>query len=341
MWVYNLEKFGIGGLVLSEQPDPVPADGEVVVEFRAASLNYRDLMVVEGTYNPRMRLPAIPFSDGAGEVAEVGPGVTRWKVGDKVCSLVVPEWRSGGPTAEASRSAIGAGRNAGVLRQFAAVPAHHVAEMPHHLSFLEGATLPCAALTAWNALHVSGKIASGQTVLALGTGGVSIFALQFAKLAGARVIITSGSDEKLARAAELGADETINYKTVPDWEKAVLEMTGGEGVDHVIEVGGAGTLPRSIKAVRVGGHIAMIGALDNSGSIDLIPLFMRSIRLQGIFVGSAEMFADMGRAISESGMRPVIDRRFGINEVGPALEYMKQGGHLGKIVIDFRNGGTQ
>jgi NADPH:quinone reductase-like Zn-dependent oxidoreductase len=341
MWVYLLEQFGTKGLILAEQPDPVPAAGEVVVEYRAASLNYRDLMVVEGTYNPKMRLPAIPFSDAAGEVVEVGREVTKWKAGDKVCSLVVPEWRSGGPTAEASRSAIGAGRYPGVLRRFASVPEHHISRMPEHLSFAEGATLPCAALTAWNALHVSGKVEAGQTVLTLGTGGVSIFALQFAKLAGARVIITSGSDEKIGRAAALGADECINYRKTPDWDPLVRDMTNGEGVDHVIEVGGSGTLERSIRSARVGGHIAMIGALDNSGRVDLIPLFMRSIRLQGIFVGSTEMFEEMAATISANGLRPVIDRTFGLNDVGMALEYMKRGGHFGKIVIDLTDGGAQ
>jgi NADPH:quinone reductase-like Zn-dependent oxidoreductase len=341
MWAYELQEFGIDGLRLTEQADPHPEAGEVVVKFRAASLNYRDLMVVEGTYNPRMKLPAIPFSDAAGEVVAVGGGVTKWKPGDKVCSLLIPGWVSGEPTAETSRTAIGAGAGPGVLRECAAVPENAVIAMPEHLSYAEGSTLPCAALTAWNALQVSGRIKQGDTVLALGTGGVSIFALQFAKLAGARVIITSGSDEKLARAAELGADETINYITVPDWEKAVLELTGGKGVDHVIEVGGAGTLPRSIKAVRVGGHIAMIGALDNEGGFNPIPLFMKAVRLQGIFVGSTEMFEAMNRRITETELHPVIDRVFEAGEVHSALEYMRSGGHFGKIVIDYSKGGLQ
>jgi NADPH:quinone reductase-like Zn-dependent oxidoreductase len=341
MWAYEIQEFGIGGLRMAKQPDPLPAEGEVLVKFRAASLNYRDLMVVEGTYNPRMKLPAIPFSDAAGEIVAVGSGVTRWKAGDKVCSLVIPGWTSGGPTAESSRTAVGAGRGAGVLREFAALSQDAVIEMPEHLSFAEAATLPCAALTAWNALHVSGGIRAGDTVLALGTGGVSIFALQFAKLAGAKVIITSSSDEKLSRAAALGADETINYRTTPDWEKAVIEMTGGIGVDHVIEVGGAGTLSRSIKAVRFGGHIAMIGALDNAGGFDPIPLFMKAVCLQGIFVGSTEMFEAMNRTIADRELHPVIDKVFGVDEIAGALEHMKAGGHFGKIVIDFSNGGLQ
>ena len=205
--------------------------------------------------------------------------------------------------------------------------------MPDHLSFEEAATLPCAALTAWNALAVSGKLKPGETVLTLGSGGVSIFALQFAKLFGARVIATSSSDEKLKRLKELGAYETINYREREEWDKAVLELTNKRGVDHVVEVGGVGTLARSINAVRVGGHIAMIGALDTDGAFNHVPVFMRSIRLQGIFVGSKRIFEEMLHAVEFAEMRPVIDRVFEFEHVKEALEYMESGSHFGKIVV--------
>ena len=333
MKAYESAEFGIDNLSMIERDMPQPPAGEVLVRLHAASLNYRDVMVVSGTYNPRMKLPAIPFSDGAGEVVQVGEGVTKWKVGDRVCSTVISGWIDGEPTAEKSKTAIGAGRFEGVLREYGAFSEESIVAAPEHLSFDEAATLPCAALTAWNALVVSGKIKAGDTVLTLGTGGVSIFAVQFAKLFGARVIATSGSDEKRERVENLGADETINYKTTPDWDKAVLEMTGGRGADHVIEVGGTGTLQRSVNAVRVGGHIALIGALDMSGEFNPVPVFMKGIRMQGIFIGSRRMFEDMNKKIGDAGLRPVIDRVFEFDEARDALKYMKSRSHFGKIVV--------
>lgn len=335
MKAWEIREFGIDALSPVERETPAVGGSEVLVNVRAASLNYRDVMVVEGTYNPRMRLPAIPFSDCAGEVIEVGPDVTKWKVGDRVCSTVIPGWQEGEPTAETVRTAIGAGRNDGILREYVAFDQDAVVGVPGHLSYEEASTLPCAALTAWNALAVSGNVKSGDTVLTLGSGGVSIFALQLAKLMGARVIATSSTPQKLERLKELGADEAINYRDIADWDKQVLELTGGRGVDHVVEVGGLGTLARSINAVRVAGHVALIGALETSGEFNPIPVFMKAVRVQGIFIGSRKMFEDMNKAIEAGGMRPVVDKVFAFSEVREALGHMKSGSHFGKIVVRF------
>lgn len=335
MKAYEIREFGIENLTLTERELPVPAAGEVLVKMHAASMNYRDVMIVEGTYNPRMRLPAVPFSDGAGEVTAVGEGVTKWSVGDRVCSVAIPAWIDGEPSVDKSRSAIGAGRADGVLREYATFDQEALVACPDHLSFEEAATLPCAAVTAWNSLVVSGNVQPGETVLTLGTGGVSVFAVQFAKMFGARVIATSSKDEKLARIRELGADETVNYSETENWDDAVLELTDRRGVDHVVEVGGTGTLTRSVKAVRVGGHIALIGALDMSGGFNPIPIFMKGIRVQGIFIGSRRMFEDMNERISAAEMRPVIDRAFEFDEVREALMYMAASSHFGKIVVKF------
>ncbi len=330
---YEIEEFGIDKLHVTERKMPRPGAGEVLVKMHAASLNYRDVMVASGTYNPRMKLPAIPFSDGAGGIVEVGEGVTKWKVDDRVCSTVIPGWIDSGPTVEKAKTAIGAGGMTGVLREFAAFSEDALVSVPEHLSFEEAATLPCAAVTAWHALVVSGHIKPGDTVLTLGTGGVSIFALQIAKHFGATVISTSSSNDKLEKARQVGADHTINYRETEDWDKAVLELTDGRGVDHVIEVGGTGTLARSVKAVRVGGHIALIGALNMVGEFNPIPVFMKGIRVQGIFVGSRRMFEDMNAMIDTAKLRPVIDRVFEFDQAADALNYMAGGSHFGKIVL--------
>ncbi len=340
MKAFEVSQFGIENLNVVECEMPEPAANEVLVKLHAVSLNYRDVMVVKGQYNPKMKLPAVPFSDGAGEVVEVGESVTKWSIGDRICSTIIPAWIDGEPTAAKSKSAIGAG-NDGVLQEYRAFKEGSVVKAPGHLSFEEAATLPCAALTAWNALVVSGKIKTGDTVLTLGTGGVSVFAVQFAKRFGARVIATSGSDEKLEHIKQLGADETINYKTTTDWDKAVLEMTGGIGVDHVIEVGGTSTLPRSVKAVRVGGHIALIGALDMSGEFNPVPVFMKGIRVQGIFIGSRRMFEEMNTEITATGLKPVIDRVFDFEQAREALKYMESGSHFGKIVVRIARAETR
>ena len=333
MRAYEIREFGIKNLGVVGGAGPREGGNEVLVRFRAASLNYRDLMVVSGTYNPRMKLPAVPLSDGAGEVAAIGGSVTLWKPGDRVMPLFVQRWYDGRPTDENRRTALGAGSQwDGVLREFATFDERSVVRIPEHLTFEEAATLPCTGVTAWNALFHSGKLKPGETVLIQGSGGISVFALQFAKMAGARVFATSGSDSKIGRLNELGADATVNYRKRAEWDKAAQEFTPG-GVDHVIEVGGSGTLSRSVNAVRVGGHIAMIGALAEEKAFSPINLFMRSIRLQGIFVGSKTMFEEMNQAISAHHLRPVIDRVFGFEEVRDALSYMREGSHVGKIVV--------
>lgn len=334
MKAYEVQQFGIDNLALVEREIREPKANEVLVIFHAASLNYRDVMVISGTYNPRMKLPAVPFSDGAGEVAAVGEAVTKWKIGDRVMPIFAQGWLDGETSEEKRRTSLGAGAQwDGVLREYGAFNEQSLVRIPAHLSFEEAATLPCAALTAWHALAVSGNLIAGETVLTLGTGGVSVFAIQFAKLFGAKVIATSSSDEKLARARQLGADETINYKTREDWDAAVLELTGKRGVDHVVEVGGSGTLARSLNAIRIGGHIAMIGALSGSGQFSPVHVFMKAIRLQGVFTGSRQMFEDMNNAIALNKLRPVIDKTFDFDDVKDALKYLESGSHFGKIVV--------
>jgi len=335
MRAYEVREFGLDNLAAVEREEPRPRPGEVVVRFRAASLNYRDLMFVKGTYNPRARLPAVPFSDGAGEVAAVGEGVTRWKEGDRVCPIFTQGWLEGPPTASKNRTALGGGDLDGVLREYGAFDEHGLVRVPEHLSFAEAACLPCAAVTAWNALVHSGGLKAGETVLTLGTGGVSVFALQLARMHGARVIATSGSDEKLERVAALGADATVNYRRTPEWDREVRRLTGGAGVDHVVEVGGAGTLTRSLNSARVGGHVALIGVLAAGGDFDPRLVLMRSVRLQGVFVGSRLMFEELNAAVEANRMRPVVDRTFGFGEAREALRYMESGAHFGKIVVEF------
>lgn len=334
MRAFEIKEFGIEKLELVERADPVPGPDEVLVRFHAASLNYRDLMVVTGTYNPRMKLPAVPLSDGAGEVVAIGSKVTRWVPGDRVMPIFAQRWYHGELDEESRRTSLGAGALwDGVLRELGTFDQESVVRVPEHLSFAEAATLPCAALTAWHALAVSGKLKAGDSVLVLGTGGVSIFAAQFAKMFGARVIATSGSAEKIKRLNDLGIEEVINYREREDWDEAVLEMTARRGVDHVVEVGGAGTLARSVNAARFSGHIALIGALSGGGGVDLVKAFMRSLKLQGIFTGSRSMFLDMLQAISVNRMHPVIDRTFDLASARDAFSYMASGSHFGKVVI--------
>jgi len=334
MKAYEVQQFGIEHLAIVERDRPSLKSNEVLVHLRAASLNYRDLMIVSGTYNPRMKLPAIPLSDGAGEVVEVGGTVTKWKVGDRVMPIFAQSWIFGDSTEEKRRSSLGGGAQAdGVLREFGAFDQEGLVSIPDHLSYEEASTLPCAALTAWHALAVSGRLRAGDSVLTLGSGGVSIFALQFAKLFGARVISTTGNEEKIDRLRHLGADDVINYRSREDWDSAVLEMTGKTGVDHVVEVGGSGTLAKSLAAVRMGGHVAMIGALTGPGDFNPVTVFMKSVRLQGIFTGPRTMFEDMLKAINISKLEPVIDKVFDFAEARDAMKYMESGAHFGKVVI--------
>jgi NADPH:quinone reductase-like Zn-dependent oxidoreductase len=330
-WRFN-DAFGQENLKIAQLPEPAAGPGQVVVKVRACSLNYRDLVVSKGGYGNAVRPPLIPLSDGAGEVVSVGPGVSRVKPGDRVAGIFMQQWIAGPPDEAKAASAMG-GAIDGMLAEKVCLSAEGLVHFPEHLSFEEAATLPCAAVTAWNALFRSGGLRPGETVLVQGTGGVSIFALQFAKMAGARVIATSGSEAKLERLRLMAADDAINYKTTQEWDKPVRAMTGGTGVDHIVEVGGAGTLPLSIKAVRRGGHIALIGVLAGRGEFDPRPLLLKSIRLQGIFVGSREMFEEMNRAISLAGLRPVVDRVFGFEEVPEAMRYMESGAHFGKVCI--------
>lgn len=330
---YEIQKFGIDYLTPVEVPMPDPPPHHVLVRVNALSLNYRDLMVVDGRYNPRMPLPRVPFSDAAGAVERVGDGVTRVRAGDRVASSFMQEWIDGEVDLEKSRTALG-GAIDGVLAEYVVLHEDGVVRVPEHLTDEEAATLPCAALTAWNALTRDGGVNSGTTLLLQGTGGVSIFALQFAKVFGARVIMISSSDEKLARARELGADELVNYATTPDWEKAAKTLTGGVGVDHVIEVGGAGTMNRSLAATRIAGRVSVIGALSGgAGEIQTTQILMKSLTLQGIFVGSRAMFEAMNATVAKHQLRPVIDRVFAFNEVREALRYMESGRHFGKIVV--------
>jgi NADPH:quinone reductase-like Zn-dependent oxidoreductase len=327
--------FGLDALRLSERPDPAPGRSDVLLQMRAVSLNYRDLLVVKGLYNPKMPLPRIPVSDGVGEVVAVGPEVTRVKVGQRVAGLFMPKWLEGELTDAKARSALG-GTVDGLLAERAVLHEDAGVAVPDHLTDEEAATLPCAAVTAWHGLIVSGGAKPGDVVLVQGTGGVSLFALQFAVLAGARVVVTSSSDEKLKRALALGAADGINYKTNPEWGEAARQRSGGAGVDHVIEVGGAGTLPQSLKAVRPGGHVALIGVLSGYGQCNPLPILMKGVRVQGIFVGSRAMFEAMNRAIALHKMRPVVDRVFSFAQAGEALRYLESGLHFGKVVIRVR-----
>ncbi|ATB46676.1 zinc-dependent alcohol dehydrogenase family protein [Corallococcus macrosporus] len=325
--------FGLDKLVQVERPDPVPGPMQVRVRVKATSLNSRDLMMVEGRYNPRQKLPLVPNSDGAGVVDAVGPGVTRVKPGDRVMSLFAQAWSAGAPTRAAQVSTLG-GPLDGALADTVLLHEDGAVPTPAYLSDEEAATLPCAAVTAWSALVTHGAIKAGDTVLLQGTGGVSIFALQIARLMGARIIITSSHDAKLARARTLGAHDGINYVTTPDWDKAARALTGGVGVDHVVEVGGAETFEKSLRAVRPGGTVSVIGVLSGgAGAVPLTPILMQNLRVQGIFVGHRQSFEALNRAFTLHAVRPVVDRVFDFSEARAAFEHLKSGAHFGKVVI--------
>jgi NADPH:quinone reductase-like Zn-dependent oxidoreductase len=328
-----LKSFGLENLECIELPDPEPGPGQAVIGVRSCSLNYRDLVVSKGGYGKAVKPPLTPLSDGAGEVLAVGQGVTRVQPGDRVAAIFMQGWLDGSPDDAKAATALG-GSIDGMLTEKICLNAEGLVRIPDHLSFEEAASLPCAAVTAWHSLFDSGNLRPGQSVLVQGTGGVSVFALQFAKMAGARVIATtSGRDGREERLRALGADAVVNYRTSPDWDRPVREFTAGQGVDHVIEVGGAGTLPLSLKSVRRGGHIALIGVLSGGGEVDPRFIFLKQVRIQGIYVGSRQMFEDMNRALTASGMHPVIDRVFGFGEVPAALNYLESGAHFGKVCI--------
>jgi len=330
--------FGMEHLEVAERPDPVPGPHDVLVRMRQASLNYRDLLTVNGLYNPRQPLPLVPCSDGMGVVVETGSAVTRFAVGDRVSPAFFRDWIGGEPDSAALKTALG-GPLEGTLTQLFCAPEHAFVVVPEHLTDAEAATLTCAGLTAWSALSTQARIGAGETVLVQGTGGVSMFALQFAHMHGARVIATSSSDEKLNVLREeygVASDDLINYRDDPDWGKTAKALTGGRGVDHVVEVGGAGTLAQSIRAVRPGGTISLIGVLAGGADhLNLVPVLMRNIRIQGVIVGPRDAFEAMNRAISLNRMRPRVDRTFGMEETADAFAYVAAGRHMGKVTIDL------
>jgi NADPH:quinone reductase-like Zn-dependent oxidoreductase len=333
MKLFELRGFSLDQLVPAERPTPEPGVGEVLVRLHAVSLNYRDLLVVQGKYNPRMQLPRIPLSDGAGEVAAVGEGVTAWKTGDRVVIPFMPDWRQGPLSAASAASALG-GDVDGLLREFAVIAAEALLPIPPHLDFGQAAALPCAGVTAWNGLFVAGNLRPGQTLLLQGTGGVSLFGLQFGKMAGATTILISSSDAKLERARSLGADHTINYKTETNWDKRVLEITGGRGVDLTLEVGGTGTLTKTFRATAFAGCVSLIGVLSGiTGEVQLGHVLHKGITIHGIYVGSREMFAAMNAAMAIHKLEPIIDRVFAFDESVAALQHLESGQHFGKMVI--------
>ncbi len=336
---YRLEEQDDGQLApvkkAAEMPDD-PTGSLVLVKMRACSLNYRDLLMKSGKSASGGDQPVVPLSDGAGEVVAVGGKVTDFAVGDRVALTFFEEWEDGPFDMRYHKAARG-GSSDGALSEYVIAPAHSMVKIPAHMSFAEAACLPCAAVTAWHGLFERGKpLSEGETVLCLGTGGVSIIAMQIAKAAGARVIITSSSDDKLARAkSEFGADETINYKESPDWDKEVYRLSEKRGVDHVIEVGGPGTLEKSMNSIAAGGRISMIGVLTgfDAPQASLFPLVARAVDLCGIYVGSRGMFNRMNAFLSEHQIKPVIDREFAFDEVTEAYDYLESGAHFGKVVV--------
>ncbi|WP_339104376.1 NAD(P)-dependent alcohol dehydrogenase [Haloterrigena salinisoli] len=323
------------GIVEVERDRPEPAADEALVEIRAASLNYRDLSIAhEDRVYPGTELPVVPLSDGAGEVVAVGDDVERLSEGDRVATPFAPDWVDG-PVAPEKIERTTGGNTDGALAEYATFPADSLAVLPDTLSYEQGATLTCAGLTAWRELHEEGDLTADETVLVLGTGGVSTFALQFATMQGADVFVTSSSDEKLERARELGATWTLNYEETPEWGEAVQEAVGG--VDHVVEVGGSGTLQRSIEAAAFDGHVHLIGVLSGpDGRVHPNPILLKGLTVKGSMgVGSRAMFDRMNSAIEAADLEPVIDRTFGFDEVREAYRYVEAGEHQGKVVISL------
>ena len=326
--------FSIAGLRLGQRAVPKPRRGEILVRIKAASLNYRDLAILAQKYLPTLALPYVPASDACGEVVEIGEDVTRFKIGDRVTPIYTQGWHDGLPTLELRTKRTLGAPLAGVLQDYIAVPAEDAVSVPAHLTDGEAATLPIAALTAWSTLQ-EGGIKSGDTVLVQGTGGVALFALQFAKLAGARVIALSSSDEKLARAKKLGADVGINYRTTPDWHVAAKEATHGKGVEIVVETAGA-TLDKSLAALSFGGFIGVVGFVAGyQAQIPLRAVIGPMTRIQGIAVGSRARFEAMNRAIAQHTLKPVVDCTFPLEKTAEAFRHMEQGKHFGKIVISL------
>lgn len=334
MKIYRLDPVGtLEGLKLGAEPEPHPGPRQIAIRVRATSLNFRDLKVATGAYEPHAIKPrVIPLSDGAGEVVEVGSEVTRVKIGDRVAAIFLQRWLAGRVDPAYAPSALG-GPADGMLSERVVLSEEGVVPIPKHMSFEEAATLPCAAVTAWHALFAKGNVTAGETVLTLGTGGVSLFAAQFARMAGARVIVTSGSEEKIARLKAMGVTDIVNYRAAPDWERAVMELTEGQGADHVLELGGAGTFRKSLLAMRVGGRLYAIGNLAGEAQINPQMILARRANVHGIQVGSREMFEAMNRAISQAKLKPIIDRVFDFEDARAAYDCMASRTHFGKIVI--------
>ena len=333
MKALELAEFGLGNLREVTLDDPEPGSGQVLVKFEASSVNYRDYMIAEGLFAPSEDLPIIPLSDGAGEVVAVGEGVSSLQTGDRVTPLFFPHWLKG--DALGAERSVSTGLEApGCLREFGAFDESAVVKVPSHLSAEQAACFPCAGLTAWSALVTTSGTAAGDIVLVLGTGGVSVFALQFAKALGATVIVTSSSDEKLAHAKELGADHGINYQATPEWGAAVKGLTDGRGVDVVVEIGGTATLPQSFKAIRRGGHIPVIGALAGAQmDLAVYELIMTNAHLHGIGVGNRAGYEDMMRFVDQQQISPVIHKTYSFDDAAVALRDINKGEHFGKLVV--------
>ncbi|MGA2887790.1 MAG: NAD(P)-dependent alcohol dehydrogenase [Terracidiphilus sp.] len=328
---WQISSFGIDSLEFVERPAPQPGPGEVLIRVHAISFNYRDLLMVKGLYNPKLKLPRIPCSDGAGQISAVGEGVTAWKPGDRVAGIFMQNWLDGPPTPAKVKGALG-GDIDGMLAEYIVLKEAGLVRLPAHLSFEEAASLPCAAVTAWNAL-ATGNLKPGATVLIQGTGGVSIFALQLARMMGMLVLGISSSTAKLEHARSLGLDACLNYRETPAWDRWALDQTGGEGVDLVVEVGGVGTLPRSLGALRMGGVIAQIGVLTGPSETLPLPLILhKQARIQGIYVGSRKDFEEMNKAIALAQLHPVVES-FPWSKAREVLTRLEAASHFGKLVL--------
>lgn len=338
MLVYLLEPTTAGNAALRQvDKRPVPQLGErdVLVKIRATSLNHRDLLVADRLVEPLAKDGIVPLSDAAGEVVEIGGKVSRFWPGDRVANTFFPDWFGCLPCSPVIQRTLGADSD-GVLAEYVAFPETALVAIPDYLSFEEAACLPCAGVTAWHALMEGPSLRAGNSVALLGTGGVSTFALQLAKTIGVRVAVVSSSDQKLQAACHLGADHTINYRRVPCWDRALLDWTGGQGVDHIVEVGGANTLGRSINAVRAGGSISLVGSLAGvEGAVNPLPLLRKLIRLQGIHVGSRAMFESLLRAMQVNRIKPVISKVFSFAEAPAAYDYLRSALHVGKVAISL------
>ena len=333
MKVVEILNFGIENLSIAEKEIPTPKRSEVLVKIHAISLNYRDYLTIEGKYNPNYKLPLVPCSDSAGEIVAIGEDVSKWKIGDRVMGVFAPDWISGTTNIQAIRNTLG-GPNHGTLQEYRVFSENGIVRLPSNLNYIEGSTLPCAALTAWSALNEFGSTQAGDIIVTQGSGGVSIFAIQLSKLFGAKVLAISGSEEKEEKLKQLGVSIVINYKKNPKWGKEIKNTTGG--VDHVIDVGGSETLEESIKSLKPFGQISLIGILGGStANINLLPILMQNIKIQGILVGSKNAFESMSKTIEINNLKPVINHVFGFTEYKEAIKSLKSGSQFGKICINM------